>query len=117
MRATRIGGRTGEVIGEQWTSQVGPSRATSSGLCWRGGTMTRQFCPMPATNVREAWRVLVTDRMTNDDDLSLLPSEPSDAELVALARAHDERAFELLVRRHYRAAFAVALAYARTRLD
>jgi RNA polymerase sigma-70 factor (ECF subfamily) len=55
--------------------------------------------------------------MTHDGDFSSLPSELSDAQLVALARAHDEHAFELLVRRHYRAAFAVALAYASTRLD
>src|SRR5689334_9047345 len=84
---------------------------------WRAGTGTRQFSGMPSANVGEPWRVLVVDRMTHDDDLSFPPSEPSDAELVGLARAHDERAFELLVRRHYRAAFAVALAYARTRLD
>jgi len=36
--------------------------------------------------------------------------EPGDAELVALARQDDPRAFERLVRRHYPAALAVALA-------
>jgi RNA polymerase sigma-70 factor (ECF subfamily) len=57
--------------------------------------------------------------MTCDSDQSplLSSSEPSDAELVALACDQDERAFETLVRRHYRAAFAVALAYVRTRVD
>ncbi len=36
--------------------------------------------------------------------------DPSDAQLVARAQAGDERAFELLVRRHLRAAHAVATA-------
>src|SRR5262245_7323012 len=35
--------------------------------------------------------------------------EPSDAELVARTRAGDASGFEALVRRHYRAAFAVAV--------
>lgn len=39
----------------------------------------------------------------------------SDADLVARARAGDRAAFEALVRRHYRAAFAVALAVAGSR--
>lgn len=40
-----------------------------------------------------------------------------DAELVARTRAGDAGAFDTLVRRHYRAAFAVALAAAGTAMD
>jgi hypothetical protein len=65
--------------------------------------------------------VSVVDRMTHDSDPLALASargqEESDAELIARARANDEAAFEMLVRRHYRAAFAVSLAHARTRHD
>jgi RNA polymerase sigma-70 factor (ECF subfamily) len=39
------------------------------------------------------------------------PIEPTDAQLVAGACAGDATAFEALVRRHYRAAFSVALAH------
>jgi RNA polymerase sigma-70 factor (ECF subfamily) len=56
--------------------------------------------------------------MTHDRDPTCLESPPaSDAELVARARANDARAFEVLVKRHYRAAFAVALAHTRARAD
>lgn len=41
----------------------------------------------------------------------------ADAELVARTRAGDAGAFDTLVRRHYRAAFAVALAAAGTAMD
>jgi RNA polymerase sigma-70 factor (ECF subfamily) len=44
-----------------------------------------------------------------------LPAAPSDAELVSRGVAGDRKALETLIRRHYRAAFAVALAYARHR--
>ncbi|MDQ6830182.1 MAG: sigma-70 family RNA polymerase sigma factor [Gemmatimonadota bacterium] len=40
-----------------------------------------------------------------------------DSALVALVRAGDAGAYEALVRRHYRAAFAVAMAVARTTMD
>jgi RNA polymerase sigma-70 factor (ECF subfamily) len=43
--------------------------------------------------------------------------EPPDAELVARTCAGDAAAFDALVRRHYRAAFAVALAYMGNRPD
>lgn len=42
--------------------------------------------------------------------IPLSPPDPPDAELVARTCAGDAAAFEVLVRRHYRAAFAVALA-------
>jgi len=42
---------------------------------------------------------------------------PTDAALVARTLAGDSGAFELLVRRHYRAAFAVALAHTGNRSD
>lgn len=46
-----------------------------------------------------------------------LPLEPSDAELVARTCAGEAAAFETLVRRHYRAAFSVALAATGNRTD
>ncbi len=42
---------------------------------------------------------------------------PSDSQLVARSLAGDRAAFELLARRHYRAAFSIALAYSATRAD
>ena len=42
---------------------------------------------------------------------------PDDAVLVARARRGEPAAFEALVRRHYRAAFAVALAVLGNRMD
>jgi RNA polymerase sigma-70 factor, ECF subfamily len=44
-------------------------------------------------------------------------TELSDATLVARARKGDERAFELLVRRHFRASFGVAFARLGNRMD
>jgi len=44
-------------------------------------------------------------------------SEARDGELVARARRGDSAAFEVLVRRHYRAAYAVALAVLGSRAD
>jgi RNA polymerase sigma-70 factor (ECF subfamily) len=44
-------------------------------------------------------------------------TELSDAILVARARQGDERAFEMLVRRHYRAAFSIALARLGSAMD
>ena len=76
---------------------------------------------MPPANTSSPSRVLVVDRMTHDSDpfaqLVLRNEEISDAELVGRARANDRPAFEMLVQRHYRAAFAVALAHVRTRAD
>lgn len=75
---------------------------------------------MSAANIAGLSCVLVVDRMTHDQDpfaLSVASVEETDAELVGRARANDRAAFEALVRRHYRAAFAVALAHARTRAD
>ena len=45
------------------------------------------------------------------------PPDPSDAQLIAEARAGSAPAFEALVRRYYRLAFAVALAHAANRAD
>jgi RNA polymerase sigma-70 factor (ECF subfamily) len=45
------------------------------------------------------------------------PLEPTDARLIADACAGDAASFETLVRRHYRTAFAVALAHAGNRPD
>ena len=76
---------------------------------------------MRPANTSTPSRVFVMDRMTHDSDpfaqLALRDEAISDAELVGRARANDRCAFEMLVRRHYRAAFAVALAHARTRAD
>lgn len=44
-------------------------------------------------------------------------TDPPDAELVARTVTGDEAAYAALVRRHYRAAFAVALAHAGSRAD
>ncbi len=44
-------------------------------------------------------------------------AEPSDGRLVMLVRHGDAHAFELLVRRHYATAFAVALAHTQDRHD
>lgn len=44
-------------------------------------------------------------------------SEPSDATLISRARANDAGAFEILVRRYYRAAFIVAFAVMGNRAD
>jgi RNA polymerase sigma-70 factor, ECF subfamily len=44
-------------------------------------------------------------------------AEATDAELVALCRAGDAAAFETLVRRHYRAAYAVSYAVMRNTMD
>ena len=76
---------------------------------------------MPSANTSSLSRVFVVDRMTHDSDpvaqLALRNEESSDAELVGRVRANDRDAFEMLVRRHYLAAFAVALAHVRTRAD
>lgn len=75
----------------------------------------------PPANTSQPSRVFVMDRMTHDSDpfaqLALQKEAVSDAELVGRARANDRAAFEMLVQRHYRAAFAVALAHVRTRAD
>ena len=55
------------------------------------------------------------DRGTRASDAAL--SEPSDARLIAAALGGDRMAYEQLVRRHYRAAFAVALARSGNRAD
>ncbi|HVX38588.1 MAG TPA: sigma-70 family RNA polymerase sigma factor [Gemmatimonadaceae bacterium] len=49
--------------------------------------------------------------------LPLTPLDPPDAELVARTCAGEAAAFDALVRRHYRAAFAVALAVTGDRAD
>ena len=74
---------------------------------------------MASANIGETRRVMWVDRTMHDSDRVALSSsrEASDTELVVRARAHEEGAFEALVRRHYRAAFAVALAYAGARGD
>lgn len=76
---------------------------------------------MPPANTSTPSRVYVVDRMTHDSEpfaeLVLPNEEISDAELVGRARANERLAFEMLVQRHYRAAFAVALAHVRTRAD
>lgn len=76
---------------------------------------------LPPANTSSPLRVFVMDRMTHDRDpiaqQALRNEAISDAELVGRARANDRAAFEVLVRRHYRAAFAVALAHVRTRAD
>lgn len=46
-----------------------------------------------------------------------MAAERSDAELVARCRAGDAAAFEALVRRHYRATYAVAFAVMRNTMD
>ncbi|MFI5229439.1 MAG: RNA polymerase sigma factor [Gemmatimonadales bacterium] len=45
------------------------------------------------------------------------PSDPPDGDLVVRARAGDRGAFETLVRRYYRSAYSIALAYTRNRAD
>ena len=46
-----------------------------------------------------------------------VPSAPSDADLVRRGSAGDRQALELLLRRHYRVAFAVAMAHSHRRED
>lgn len=58
---------------------------------------------------------MALDRGTRAPDAAL--SEPDDARLIAAAMAGDRAAFEQLVRRHYRAAYAVALARSGNRAD
>jgi RNA polymerase sigma-70 factor, ECF subfamily len=60
-------------------------------------------------------RDMAPDRGTRAPDAAL--SEPNDARLIAAATAGDRGAFEQLVQRHYRAAFAVALARTDNRAD
>src|SRR5262245_4299042 len=73
-------------------------------------------------NTGDPLAVMLTDGMPADRK-SLVgaetpsSSEPTDAQLVALAREGDASAFAALTRRHYRAAFAVALANTHTRAD
>src|SRR5436190_2138296 len=55
--------------------------------------------------------------MTRPSDPNASASERSDAELVSRTLAGDSQAFETLVRRHYRAAFAVALVVVANRAD
>lgn len=56
-------------------------------------------------------------RPLSSDPEAALPGQPPDAELVARTRGGDAAAFELLVRRHYGAAYAVALAVLGSRAD
>jgi len=60
-------------------------------------------------------RDMALDRGTRAPDAAL--AEPNDARLIAAATAGDRGAFEQLVRRHYRAAFTVALARTDNRAD
>src|SRR5438874_13625198 len=58
--------------------------------------------------------------MTDDATLSLDRAglgDRSDAELVHRSRSGDAAALEVLMRRHYGTAFAVAMAHSRTRAD
>src|SRR5436305_12930590 len=60
------------------------------------------------------------DGMTDDTGSTVAapgPVEPTDAQLVARTCAGDATAFDALVRRHYRAAFSVALAQTGNRAD
>jgi len=71
-----------------------------------------------AANTRRGLAVTLVHAMTVSPSQS--PSgalEASDAELVARARDEDASAFDALVRRHYGAAFAVALAVMANRAD
>lgn len=68
-----------------------------------------------ATNTR-AGSAVKLHLMTNGTERVPVPA-PSDAELVARACEGDATAFESLVRRHYGAAFAVALALMENRAD
>ncbi len=54
---------------------------------------------------------------TGHDSTATAQLEPTDAHLVMRARADDATAFAQLVRRHYRAAYVVALALMRNRAD
>ena len=58
---------------------------------------------------------MALDRETRALDAAL--PEPTDARLIGDSRGGDRMAFEQLVRRHYRAAFAVALARSGNRAD
>ena len=76
---------------------------------------------MPA-NTGDSLAVMLTDGMPADRKSLVGAETPSsteatDAQLVALARDGDASAFAALTCRHYRAAFAVALANTHTRAD
>jgi RNA polymerase sigma-70 factor, ECF subfamily len=63
---------------------------------------------------------MLIDGMPNDIGSTVRafgPVEPTDAQLVAQSCAGDASAFDALVRRHYRAAFAVALAHTEHHAD
>ena len=61
--------------------------------------------------------VVLVDGMTRVADHPQVSLERSDVELIASTRGGDAAAFAALVRRHYRAAFAVALANTGNRAD
>src|SRR5438552_9603448 len=64
--------------------------------------------------------VVHTTRMTDEPrhgPVVTAPADVPDAELVARACANDAAAFELLVRRHYGAAYSIALAFMGNRAD
>jgi RNA polymerase sigma-70 factor, ECF subfamily len=74
---------------------------------------------MPANTI-DPLSVMQVDGMTHEPGAAagrLENAEPSDAQLVARTCAGDTLAFDALVRRHYRAAFAVALAHMGNRAD
>lgn len=74
---------------------------------------------MPANTI-DPLAVIQVDGMTHEPGAAagrLESGEPSDAQLVARTCAGDAGAFDALVRRHYRAAFAVALAHMGNRAD
>jgi RNA polymerase sigma-70 factor (ECF subfamily) len=63
---------------------------------------------------------MLVDGMPNNSGSTVRasgPLEPTDAQLVAATCAGDATAFDALVRRHYRAAFSVALAHAGRHAD
>ena len=73
-----------------------------------------------STNTTDRPAVMHIDGMTHDPGSAagrLESAEPSDAELVTRTCAGDAGAFDALVRRHYRAAFAVAFAHMGNRAD
>lgn len=74
---------------------------------------------MPANTI-DVSPVMQTDGMNHERGAATGRAanvEPSDAELVTRTCAGDAAAFDALVRRHYRAAFAVALAHMGNRPD
>ena len=71
-------------------------------------------------NMSSPLPVMPIDGMPNDSGSTVRasgPIEPTDAQLVAGRCAGDATAFEALVRRHYRAAFSVALAHTGNHAD